>query len=87
MPAEEGGDLDEGADMLVEEHHADQACNRRRDRIDGDQQRLVGRRTADDRVGLHGQQQADRQRKHRDEDGEYACKLGDAEIFGAEKRI
>ncbi|MCY1220827.1 hypothetical protein D9M72_328570 [compost metagenome] len=67
--------------MLVEEHHADEAGDRRRDGIDPDQQRLVGGVAADDAIGLDGEQQADRQREEGDERREDRSEAGNAEIF------
>ncbi len=73
--------------MLVEKHHADETGDRRRDGIDGNQQCLVCRAAANDRIRLDGEQQAKRQRKEGDQHGEYNREFGDAEIFGAEDRI
>ncbi|MNL45782.1 hypothetical protein D3C87_1684560 [compost metagenome] len=63
--------------MLVEKHHADETRNRRRDGVNGDQQRLVGGTAANDRIGLDRKQKTERQRKESNQHGEDNRELGD----------
>ena len=67
--------------MLVEEHHAHQARNRGRHRVDPHQQRLVGGRTTDHRVRLDRQKQRYGQGQERDKQREDDREVADTGIF------